>query len=1202
MGNKYNLTQLSVDRETELPEGIRIRFALRNRQGLLGRFAWSRDWRRLASPSGDTIRVWDTESGEFVRFLSGHTDKVTCAAWSPKEDVIASASNDGNIYLWDIESGKIRSGLKTPGGEVYNLAWSRDGKLLAAISADESLRLWNGNVKIHQFRHTLHDIDWAPDGTISLVGAESKSYAVRPGGGVDPISLGVSGGILKTAWSADGKYIAMGSEDSTIRIWSVEEGRQIRALEGHRASINTLSFSHDGQLLASKAKDGRAIIWRCDLWEECFVFPRLLSERPSSLIFHPTLPLLATLTEDDKAINIWELETADLLGIASATRAIRHVSAKVVLVGESNVGKSCLAMRLAEKRYPKDEEHGTTHGMRFWEIQPEELSSKSVPSDGERRDIILWDMGGQDEYRLVHQLFLHDTTLALFLLDPTRGRTAFDEVEAWNKRLEKQVGGKATKKFLVGSKMDSPSTVTDQPALKRLCQDCGFKNYYEVSAKNGRGIAELSDAIANELDWAKLARTNRPELFQIIRDEIEKRRSRGEVVLPISELQASIKQQVNEEIYDPGAVAAVSRQLAMQGMVADTELATGERVLVLQIGQIERYAGSLIVAARNNPHGVPCLEEREVASPEVFLPGLERDRLPRIQERVVLECVVQLLVEHGICFQHEGLLIFPTLFRPTEKSEQGESFPHSISLYYDFSGAVDNIYASLIAWLVVGKNFGVVRLWEDRAEFEISDRGVCGVRKVNRGRGFAHIDVYFTEGTDSRMCDSFISFVEDHLRRHDIEIVEHLRLVCDRCGYEFLEDTVQRRIARGDADIGCPDCDKRLVLTEGAQRTRERDPELQQRTVALRTKVQQSVKSIATSVKQVFGQDDKHFQSPGAIRILHLSDLHFTSKTDVNGMLHPLVADIKSRKDGLGFDYLDYLVITGDLTSTAQPKEFERAQNFISGIISAFELSVQRCVFVPGNHDLSWEEEVYHWKSRRRVNVDDLEPDQYKREGAGYLIRNEDQYPNRFRNFSEYFYHPLVQREYPLRLEDQGIPHLFKETGIQFLCLNSSWQIDELFPERSDIHERALVLCLEKAEEQVETIMGKDAEVLRMGVWHHPISGNEKIQRDAYLSQLQKANVKAVLHGHVHEERADLIGYQDPSRIHVIGAGTFGALTKERPESAPNLYNLIEISRNLKALKVNTRWKRRSGGAWEGWGKWQGPSSDMRRTYYEVAL
>ena len=84
----------------------------------------------------------------------------------------------------------------------------------------------------------------------------------------------------------------------------------------------------------------------------------------------------------------------------------------------------------------------------------------------------------------------------------------------------------------------------------------------------------------------------------------------------------------------------------------------------------------------------------------------------------VVECTVQLMLEHGICFQHEGLLIFPSLFAPASDTAYAE-LPHAVSLYYDFAGAIDNIYASLIAWLVLAKEFGKVRLWSDRAEFEL---------------------------------------------------------------------------------------------------------------------------------------------------------------------------------------------------------------------------------------------------------------------------------------------------------------------------------------------------------------------------------------------------------------------------------------------------------------------------------------------------
>lgn len=83
-------------------------------------------------------------------------------------------------------------------------------------------------------------------------------------------------------------------------------------------------------------------------------------------------------------------------------------------------------------------------------------------------------MGGQEEYRLVHQLFLHDTTVAIVLCDPTRGATAFKEVELWNKYLEKQLQGRSARKLLVGSKQEAPSQVLDRKALDALMASCGF--------------------------------------------------------------------------------------------------------------------------------------------------------------------------------------------------------------------------------------------------------------------------------------------------------------------------------------------------------------------------------------------------------------------------------------------------------------------------------------------------------------------------------------------------------------------------------------------------------------------------------------------------------------------------------------------------------------------------------------------------------
>jgi hypothetical protein len=127
---------------------------------------------------------------------------------------------------------------------------------------------------------------------------------------------------------------------------------------------------------------------------------------------------------------------------------------------------------------------------------------------------------------------------------------------------------------------------------------------------------------------------------------------------------------------------------------------------------------------------------------------------------------------------------------------------------------------------------------------------------------------------------------------------------------------------------------------------------------------------------------------------------------------------------------------------------------------------------------------------------------------------------------------------------------------------------------------------------------------LRIAVWHHPVTGNEKIVKDAFLEQLRQENVKLCLHGHVHEDRTDLIGYLHPTRhLHIAGAGSFGAPTNDRPESTPRLYNVLEVWRDHSKIQVHTRCLRRGGGAWEGWAVWPDKTDRRRRqTYYDIEL
>lgn len=343
------------------------------------------------------------------------------------------------------------------------------------------------------------------------------------------------------------------------------------------------------------------------------------------------------------------------------------------------------------------------------------------------------------------------------------------------------------------------------------------------------------------------------------------------------------------------------------------------------------------------------------------------------------------------------------------------------------------------------------------------------------------------------------------------------------------------------------------------------------------------------------------------IRILHLSDLHLKANVEVNNLVQPLFVDLEDKTDGIGIDEVHYLVITGDLTNCASKEEFQKAEQFCKAIKERFRIPSQKILIVPGNHDLDWDENVYEINLKRRVDLSKLESGKFIEDNKSVIIRKDNEYPNRFKNFSNELYRATKSESYPLNFNEQCIPIYFQDDKVQFILMNSSWEIDEHFPNRSGIFQGAVSKGLLLATEQIKNEIKKgrlkdENETLKIACWHHPITGNEKIIQDDFMENIQKDDIKLCLHGHVHEERADLLGYLHPTRrIHVIGAGSFDAPSKNRPESIPRIYNLLEIRRDHSSIRVHTRCKLKKTGAWCAWAVWPGEKYS-KRSYYDIQL
>lgn len=194
----------------------------------------------LASSSGNTIKLWDLESFQPIRTLTGHLDIVPTVVISPDGKFVISGSADKTIGIWDIHTGRRISSLALHSDTVLALAIDPTGQLLASSSFYDPITLWD-----------------LPNGykRQGLIGHASR---------VDTLAF------LPPYEGGQGGILASGSGDLTIKLWDVTTGNELRTLEGHTQQISALIFSPpsplakggtEGGILASASWDGTVKLW-----------------------------------------------------------------------------------------------------------------------------------------------------------------------------------------------------------------------------------------------------------------------------------------------------------------------------------------------------------------------------------------------------------------------------------------------------------------------------------------------------------------------------------------------------------------------------------------------------------------------------------------------------------------------------------------------------------------------------------------------------------------------------------------------------------------------------------------------------------------------------------------------------------------------------------------------------------------------------
>jgi WD40 repeat protein len=212
------------------------------------------------------VRAWKFAGDTPSRNLQ-HPNLVNAVAFDKTGTLLATGGQDGVLRIWDVSKKEVPAAKAVnahvpaapqPPRAIYAVVWTPDAKQLVTASDDKSIKFWDADGK------PVREIKPGSDRPPPSDAMKAASPMVLGGAGQavlsQPPSPGHTDQVYSLAITADGKYLASGSADKTVKLWNPATGELVRAFanptlkvptDSHPGFVQCVKFTPDGSKLVS---------------------------------------------------------------------------------------------------------------------------------------------------------------------------------------------------------------------------------------------------------------------------------------------------------------------------------------------------------------------------------------------------------------------------------------------------------------------------------------------------------------------------------------------------------------------------------------------------------------------------------------------------------------------------------------------------------------------------------------------------------------------------------------------------------------------------------------------------------------------------------------------------------------------------------------------------------------------------------------